>query len=121
MLLPDEYEITVGSYRMNINPKEDLGLYFGYKEVEPGFPDLLKKIIKKGELFIDVGAYKGFYSLIASELVGEDGKVLAFEPNYKSFEILVKNIKLNSISNIIALNIALSDFDGRASFVNAGD
>ena len=113
-ILPEEGMIEVGKYRMIINPKEDLGLYFGYEGVEPEVIHALKRLLKKGMHFFDVGAYKGYYSLMASELVGEEGKVVAFEPDRESFNYLIKNIHINKISNIIAKNIALLDFEGRS-------
>jgi len=119
-ILPEERTIEVGKYRMIINPKEDLGLYFGYEGVEPEVVHALKRLLKRGDTFFDVGAYKGYYSLMTSELVGESGKVVAFEPDRKAFDCLLKNIKINKISNIIAKNIALSDFEGRSGFVKAG-
>lgn len=119
-LLPEEGIIEVGKYRMIINPKEDLGLYFGYESVEPEVIYTLKRLLREGDIFFDVGAYKGYYSLLASELVGERGKVIAFEPYKEAFEILLKNIRLNGITNIIAENVALSDFEGAGKFVPAG-
>jgi FkbM family methyltransferase len=46
--------------------------------------------------------------------VGDKGKVFAFEPNPKTFEILKKNIEINRISNIKVLNIALGATPGRS-------
>ena len=112
-ILPEEGMIEVGKYKMIINPKEDLGLYFGYEGVEPEVIYALKRLLKRGMNFFDVGAYKGYYSLMASELVGEEGKVVAFEPDKRYFNYLIKNIKINKISNIIAKNIALLDFEGQ--------
>lgn len=116
-LLPGEKEIEVGKYKMKINPNEDLGLYFGYEDAEPGIGPLLRRELENGNVFVDVGAYKGYYSLIASELVGVKGKIIAFEPNPQSFEMLLNNLELNDISNIIAENAALSDFEGESRFM----
>jgi FkbM family methyltransferase len=61
-----------------------------------------------GDTVIDVGAAFGFYSIVASKMVGQLGKVVAIEPQPDSFEMLNKNIKLNKLTNISTLNHAVS-------------
>jgi len=63
---------------------------------------------KKGDIVIDVGAAFGFYSIVASKKVGQEGKVVAIEPQPDSFDMLNKNIKLNKLTNISTLNYAAS-------------
>lgn len=74
--------------------------------------DLVKKILKPGDVFIDAGAYHGWYALVASRTVGESGLVLAFEPNPEAFATLTRNIGVNGRLNIRALNVALSNTNG---------
>jgi len=76
---------------------------------EPAETNIFKQHIKKGMTVIDAGAYIGFYSILASRLVGEAGKVYAFEPSPESLELLYKNIELNDCKNIQVLKKALSD------------
>lgn len=52
--------------------------------------------IKKGDVVVDAGAYNGIFTIIASRLVGKEGKVLAFEPN-KDLNISKKNVKTYKI------------------------
>jgi len=47
--------------------------------------------------------------LLASEIVGQNGKILAFEPSSKNFAELQKNIALNNFSNISAIRYAVSN------------
>jgi len=88
-------------------------------------PDLtkpFKEIIKPGMIVIDIGANIGYYSLVASMLVGKNGKVIAFEPELKNYAKLCKNIKFSKYSNIIPINKALSDKDGKIKlFINKND
>jgi FkbM family methyltransferase len=63
---------------------------------------------KMGDIVIDVGAAFGFYTILASRKVGQQGKVIAIEPQPDSFEMLNRNIKLNKLANIIPLNYAIS-------------
>jgi FkbM family methyltransferase len=61
---------------------------------------------KIGDIVIDVGAAFGFYTILASKRVGQQGKVVAIEPQPDSFEMLNRNIRLNKLANTITLNYA---------------
>src|SRR5215217_4067112 len=61
---------------------------------------------KNGDIVIDVGAHIGPYTLKASKLVGLNGKVVAIEAAPENFDILNRNIQLNKLTNVIALNYA---------------
>jgi len=63
---------------------------------------------KMGDIVIDVGAAFGFYTIIASKRVGQQGKVIAIEPQPDSFEMLNRNINLNKLANVMSLNYAVS-------------
>jgi len=74
----------------------------------------LLDIIKPGFNFIDVGAHIGRYSFPIAKLLGENGLVIAIEPDSRAFKALTKGIELNNLRNVIALNIALGHRDGEA-------
>ena len=69
----------------------------------------IKNQLYEGEVFVDIGANVGAYSLIASRFVGRSGKVIAFEPASKSFLRLSKNIIMNGLTNIIPERKAVLD------------
>jgi FkbM family methyltransferase len=76
--------------------------------------------LRKGLKVIDVGAHIGVYSLRAARIVGEQGLVISIEPYIGNFKILVDNIKLNRRSNVIPLNVALSNYCGTGKlFINS--
>jgi FkbM family methyltransferase len=62
--------------------------------------------VKQGDIVLDVGAHIGKYTIISSKRVGPAGKVIAIEADPENFDILNRNIKLNGLSNVIALNYA---------------
>ncbi len=70
--------------------------------------------LKEGDQFLDIGAHYGYFSLIASELTGANGRVLALEPATKSGAILQENCK--NRSNITLVAKAISDQVGEISF-----
>lgn len=74
--------------------------------------EFVRRSLMPGSVFIDAGAYHGWYALAASQVVGETGLVLAFEPNPDTFAILMRNVSLNGRRNLRAFNVALSDVDG---------
>ena len=82
-LLPEEVETRVGSSRFVFRPKIDGLWYLNYSDAEPGVDKVLRENLKEGDTFIDIGAYIGYYSILARNIVGESGKVIAFEPILK--------------------------------------
>jgi len=60
-----------------------------------------KKYIKRGTVVLDVGSNFGQLAILFAGLVGEGGKVYAFDADDFIFEILKKNIELNNLSDII--------------------
>ncbi len=74
---------------------------------EAGTLYVMKKCLKRGDVFIDVGSYIGLMTIAASKFVGSDGAVHAFEPNPETFQILKKNIEINHVHNVFLYNLAL--------------
>lgn len=62
--------------------------------------------LSSGEVFVDVGANIGWYSLATSGLVGERGKVVAIEASPRIFRQLQANIDRNGLRNVRAINVA---------------
>jgi FkbM family methyltransferase len=62
--------------------------------------------------FVDVGANVGYYSFMVASLVGNNGKVLAFEPSLYAYEKLQSTIRKNQIVTIEAIQAGLSDISG---------
>lgn len=60
---------------------------------EPGTVALIKRILKKGMTFLDLGAHTGSYTLLASYLVAETDTVFAFEPDPENFALLEASVK----------------------------
>jgi FkbM family methyltransferase len=80
---------------------------------EPLTQAVFAEQIRSGGVMWDVGANIGFYSLIASRLVG-DGKVIAFEPLPANQAAIRRNLALNEITNVELIGLALGDHEGTA-------
>lgn len=76
-------------------------------DYEPMMTKNVENYLSEGDLFIDVGANVGYYSRIASDKVGRDGAVYAFEAETNNFYALYKNTQL--LDNVVAMNFAASD------------
>lgn len=74
--------------------------------------ELLRLFVRRGMTFVDVGANIGYYTLLASKQVGEEGLVLAFEPEPLNFYYLTRATSINGIKNVKLFNEALSDHEG---------
>jgi FkbM family methyltransferase len=68
--------------------------------------------LRKSEIFVDIGANIGLFTLLASKKVGEEGQVYSLEPCSKTYSRLVKNVALNGLTNVKCHQIALSDHAG---------
>ena len=76
---------------------------------------------KEGDIVVDVGAHIGRYTIIASKRVGESGKVIAIEAHPGNFEMLNRNVKLNKLTNVTALNYAVYSKESKLKLYVPGE
>ena len=88
--------------------------YFG--TWEPHLTNWIQRRLRPGHIFIDVGANIGYFTLLASRLVGETGKVVAIEASLPTFEALNRNIERNRAYNVRTVNRAAWDKKERLRF-----
>lgn len=81
--------------------------------VEPELREL-DQLLRPGDVFIDVGANIGLYSLKAARLVGAEGRVIALEPGREAFDHLMENLALNTFPWVSPLRLAASASNGHA-------
>jgi FkbM family methyltransferase len=96
-----------------------------YKQYEPFETSLVKQQLRAGTTVYNIGANVGYYALIASDLVGASGKVIAFEPATSNLELLNRTVSENRLQNVRVMPIAIGDSDGVATLAlsetNSGD
>lgn len=81
---------------------------------------IIERVVRKGDIVIDVGANHGEHTITCSHLVGQTGFVHAIEPNPKLAEMIRRSLKANNITNAKIHELALSDGDGKSwLYVNA--
>jgi len=101
------------------NEKNDIGIETSIITNNTYEPEVIKEIklnLNKGSTFIDGGANIGFFSLIASKVVGATGSVIAFEPISSTLNYLKKN-SANNIKNIIVFDKGLSSSEKQLPFL----
>lgn len=99
---------------------------------EPSVEAAIRTLLKPGHIFVDAGANIGFYTILSSKLVGDEGQVISFEMIPKTAEILRFHVVKNNCSNVKVIEGALAEtpglkvyaslFDGRSgqsSIINA--
>ena len=99
--------------RITGNTRDLISLFIYYFGVwEPVVTRFIQSRLRRGDGFIDVGANIGYYTALASRLVGDTGKVVAIEASPLIFEQLQTNLVINSIRNVRAINQAATDHEG---------
>lgn len=86
---------------------------------EPNLTHWLSERLRPGDVFVDVGANIGYYSLLAADIVGSSGGVVAIEASPSIFASLSANIRLNRAHNIRLLQVAAADGGGKRRLFRA--
>jgi len=94
------------------------GCWLGTYERE--LQHLLVRTLKRGDVFYDVGANVGFFSLLAAVLVGPAGRVVAFEPLPRNIDLLRANLGLNAVANVDIVTAAVAEKAGSTLFATEG-
>jgi len=104
---------TIFDMKVEGNAKDIIQQYIYYFGVwEPQITAWISRCLAPGDTFVDVGANIGYYSLLASRLVGSSGKVVAIEASPKTFSELTHNLEINGVKNVRAVNLAASEYEG---------
>jgi len=73
-------------------------------------------MLAPGDIFVDVGANIGYYSLLASGIVGRNGRVYSIEASPTILPLLRRNIALNHADNVEVIHVIVSDHNGEQEF-----
>ena len=80
---------------------------------------IVKKLMRKGDFVIDVGANIGIYTKFLSDFVGPTGKVISIEPIPETYGYLRNNVQKLNLKNVKTINIALSDKKKQCTIYNS--
>lgn len=79
---------------------------------EPEIVNLIKHVVRPGDVCLDIGANIGAHTLLMAQLAGPTGRVVALEPHPQICRRLRQNIGLNRLRNVTVINAALTERDG---------
>ncbi len=123
-LIPEK--VKIGNASLFLNPNDPVvsgAIFFNvYEKTECKF---LKSICFKGMKVLDIGANIGYYTALLSQEVGDDGLILALEPDIESYKYLSQSINYLKNKNVLSFPIAASNHKQKAplylSKANRGD
>jgi FkbM family methyltransferase len=104
------YGVTL---RLDFNDYVQRGIFYGaYESQELNFT---RRVLRPGDVMIDVGAHVGIFSLVAARAVGPAGEVHAFEPIAFNYARLAENVELNRLANVHTNQAAVGAETGEIS------
>jgi FkbM family methyltransferase len=114
------------SMELNVSSPFQRRMYYfprAYWERLMGLPfgRYMNSTLQEGQVFLDIGANIGFYTLFAAKRVGPKGRVVSFEPDPMTFESLQRSVKRNGFDWARCMNMGLSDRDGELPFHTVSD
>ncbi len=105
-------KMYVDVFHPDLSMRRTFRAYAMKKVHEEATTALFCKVVKSGDVVVDLGANIGYFTLLAAKLVGESGKVYSFEPEPRNYQYLVRNIELNGYRNVVAVQKAVADKPG---------
>jgi len=92
-------------FRMKLDPAEKISSHIDFEGLyEPGLRNLIKKTLKPGDHFLDIGSNIGYFSCLARSLVGSEGKVSVLEANPDMARQVEENLALNGWSGSVNIH-----------------
>jgi FkbM family methyltransferase len=113
-------KVFVNGGVLHLDRNDSLNLSI-YSTFEPFETEFFRNNIKPSATILDVGANIGYYTLLFSKLAGNDGKVIAFEPDRENFVTLSKNISSNKLQNVVAVEAAVTNSNGSIRLYHSKD
>lgn len=99
-----------------IDPVSNFGFkILKFREYEKEVTQCVKNILEEGDVFVDLGANEGFFTVIASSIVKESGLVICIEPQSRLQSVIQNNLFLNNLENILLFQVVISDKNGFAT------
>ncbi len=125
-LAPAERYVTVKldkGFRMKLDlaDEEQRKIYFYGHYHERYEARMVLGLLDRDEVFWDIGANIGYFSLVAATALNNSGQILAFEPGRLAYERLLDNISLNPFTNIKTFQLAVAATEGEAVLYLSGD
>lgn len=86
--------------------------FLEYGEFSESEVAVFRQVVRPGDWVLDIGANIGAHSIAFARIVGEDGRVLAFEPQWQTYLALCGNVAINSLRNVFPMRTAVGATGG---------
>jgi FkbM family methyltransferase len=83
--------------------------------------ELVSRLVRRGDTCIDAGSHVGYYTCLLARLVGDTGRVYAFDANPQACATANRNLSLNGLTCAEVFHTALSDHEGSLPFHISSD
>ncbi len=83
-----------------------------YGEFSEGEAVLFRQLLRSGDVVVEAGANFGAHTVAMAGMVGEQGSIIAFEPQRLVYQAMVANVALNSLANVITIQAGLGAYPG---------
>ncbi len=121
---PDyDYRVpTMRGFQMEASPY-DYSTYriFFFREYEASMSNIISSHLFEGQTALDIGANRGWFSLLMGTIVGPTGRVDSFEPYPPMFDRLQRNLQINNLTWVRPQCVALGSTVGDSWFVPPSD
>jgi FkbM family methyltransferase len=107
--------------KLDLYDPEQLKVYFYGHYHERYEARLVRDLLGEDNVFWDVGANVGYFTLVAATALNNRGQIVAFEPGQNAYARLVDNLALNPYRNNTTYPVAVADREGEAVLHVAGD
>ena len=106
-------DVTDGSGRLH---------YFHGEPYEPDSAQALRDRLAPGDVFVDVGANIGYFTVLAARIVGDQGRVVAFEPHPEALRVLRRALDVNRVAHVVdVVEAAVAASPGTTRLFVSGD
>jgi len=104
------------AYRCDLGDAICREVYFTGR-YEPAKTQLVRALVRPGDTVIDLGANWGYFTLAAAHWTGPSGRVVAFEPDPRLFQLLQGNVALNALPAVTPVQAAVGERRGSGLFL----
>ena len=103
---------SIGPYEIDLDMRDEIQRQVFFGLYDSALTRLLPSILRSGSVFYDLGANIGYFTLIASGIVGPNGHVYAFEPIPENALRVKQSLERNGISNVTVIEAAVLNSTG---------
>lgn len=114
----DKYEYTARSgLSKGMRRQGGFGFIPSFKDGHDLESKFLMNLDLEGKILFDIGGWEGVFALFFSKMVGENGKVVVFEPNPMNCRKIQANVRLNHLKNVVVVSYAVGSVVGEAGLI----